>query len=178
MRVVAVPVKRHFQLLVLALIALASYGVLEYTRHNQATKAEHLPEISFYDKLERPVTLENFKGTVVLVNLWATWCPPCVAELPSLNRLQEKLPEGKFRVVAISLDKSSLKEIQGFLNAKGAKGLEVYWDKDRQAPLKWKYEGLPTSFLLDQAGAVIKRYDGPYEWDKEPLLKEIGAMLP
>jgi thiol-disulfide isomerase/thioredoxin len=177
MRVVAVPVKRHFQLLVLALIVLASYGVLEYTRHNQAEKLAQLPEIYFYDKLEHPVTLENFKGTVVLVNLWATWCPPCVAELPSLNRLQEKLPGKKFRIVAISLDKSSLKDIQGFLNAKGAKNLDVYWDKDRRVPLKWKYEGLPTSFLLDRTGAVVKRYEGPYAWDTEPLLKEIRALL-
>jgi thiol-disulfide isomerase/thioredoxin len=177
---VGVSVKLHFQLLALALIALASYGVAGYVSHNHAANpasAAKLPEIYFYDKLGRAVTLDSFKGKAVLVNLWASWCPPCVAELPSLARLRGKLPGEKFSVVAISMDRTSLKEIGGFLKARGAGNLDIYWDKDRQAPLKWKYAGLPTSFLLDRNGIILKQYNGGYEWDSGDLLKEIGSLL-
>ena len=179
MGVATVPVKLHFQFLALTLvlIALAAYGAVRYAGHNNATSQTRLPAIYFYDKSERQITLDSFQGKVVLVNLWASWCLPCVVELPALDRMQGQLPGDKFRVVAISMDKSSLQEIRGFLNARGVKNLDVYWDKDRQAPLKWRYEGLPTSFLLDRNGAMVKRYDGPYEWDREPLLQEIGALL-
>jgi thiol-disulfide isomerase/thioredoxin len=173
---VIVPVKLHFQLLAFVVILLAAYGSIRYLAHKPET-FPYLPEISFYDKSDRTITLESFKGKVVLVNLWAGWCLSCVAELPSLARLQEKLPADKFLVVAISMDKTSLKEIGRFLQARGAGALDIYWDKDRQVPLKWKYDGLPTSFLLDRNGALLKQYNGGYKWDSEALLEEIGAVL-
>jgi len=169
MEAVIVPVKRHFQLLALVLIAVLSYGTLQYASRGRTTPADRLPEIYFYDKLDRRITLDHFKGKVVLVNLWANWCLPCVEELPALARLQEKQSGEPFVVLAIAMDKSSLRETRRFLDAKGAKNLEVYRDKDRQVPLRWKYEGLPTSFLLDRDGSVVKRYNGGHEWDREPI---------
>ena len=177
MRVVAVPVKRHFWVVLLAFVALAAYGVVRFATY-KASPAQRLSAIYFYDKSENKVSLDAFKGKVVLVNLWATWCTPCIAELPSLDRLQEKFPAEKFQVVAIAMDRSSIAALQKFMKKQHVKNLAVYWDKDKQVPLKWKYEGLPTSYLLNQQGNVIKRYDGAYKWDSEPLLKEIKALLP
>lgn len=180
MEAVSMPVKLHFQLIVFILMAMAIFGFGDYAMHRAANHQAHknrLPEIYFYDKSEHQVSLENFKGKAVLVNLWASWCVPCITELPALDRLQKKLPNDKFMVVAVSLDKLSLQEVQAFLRGKGIKNLEVYLDKDRQVPLKWTYEGLPTSFLLDQTGAIVERYDGPYDWDRGPILKKIKALL-
>lgn len=133
-----------------------------------------LPVVYFYDKSGKKLTLNDFKGKVVLVNLWATWCPPCIAELPSMARLQKEMPADKFTVVAISMDtKLSMKEIAAFLKKNGAGNLEVYWDKDRQLPMKWKYEGLPTSFLIDGEGNTVKRYDGPVVWDEGETVREV-----
>lgn len=137
----------------------------------------HVPTLSFYGKSDSGVTFDNFKGKVVLVNLWATWCPPCVAELPSLDRLQTMLPPDKFQVVAISLDTTSMKTVIDFLRKHHIQHLIPYWDKDRQVPLKWVYGGLPTSFLVNADGYVIKQYDGPFEWDNQHMVSEIEGQL-
>ena len=166
-------VKRHFQLYVLVLVVVAvCFGfVFHYSTIGPAEGG--LPPVSFYDKDNHKISLEDFRGKYVLVNLWATWCPPCVAELPSLARLQQKFPHERFEVVALSLDRSDFAAVKKFLRAKGGSQLDAYWDKDREVPLKWTYEGLPTSFLLDPEGRLIKRYTGSLEWDKGPVLTEI-----
>lgn len=174
------PVKLHLQVLVVVLVALGTYGVFNYaaTAASQSDIQEvKLPPLYFYDKQDQKVTLDHFKGQALLVNLWATWCVPCIAELPSLDRLQDKLASQNFKIVAISLDRSSLAEVNRFLQKKQVRHLQSYWDKDRQVPLKWKYEGLPTSFLLDEKGVILKRYDGPFEWDSKERMQEIKSLL-
>lgn len=173
-------VKLHF--LLFALVVAGTIGGYMALRQGMlpvvlpGKAAESLPAITFYDKSDAPVTLDQFKGKAVLVNLWATWCPPCVHELPALDRLQEKMG-GKLAVVALSVDTSSSAELEAFLTAKGVKTLAVYSDRDKQVPLKWKYDGLPTSYLIDKNGNILRRYEGPYAWDQDEMLKEIGAAL-
>ena len=170
-------VKRQFLFFIFVVIALASYVGVRATMAQNHPSLPPLPTVNFYDKSDKKVTLEDFKGRVVLVNLWATWCTPCVAELPSLDKLQKMLPEDKFSVVAISMDTSSMKAVSDFLKKRNIKNLQAYWDKDRQMPLKWKYDGLPTSFLLDHDGNVVARYDGPFMWDKDPMLANIKDLV-
>jgi len=174
---VSVPVKRHVLFFVFVAIALSSYVAVRAIKSGNHPDLPRLPAISFYDKSGAKLTLDDFKGRVVLVNLWATWCAPCVAELPSLDRLQKALPEDKFKIVAISMDTTSMKTVADFLKKRNVKNLTVYWDKDRQVPLKWTYEGLPTSFLLDRDGNTVARYDGPEVWDNDPELKDIRALV-
>ena len=170
-------VKRQVSFFLFAALVLASYvaarAIIGTTGFENAASLSRLPAVSFYDKSGARLTLDDFKGRVVLVNLWATWCTPCVAELPSLDRLQKSLPADKFKIVAISMDTTSMEAVTAFVQKRGVKNLDVYWDKDRQLPLKWSYEGLPTSFLLDRDGNTVKRYDGPEVWDKGNVLEEI-----
>ena len=162
----------------LALMALAA-GLAAYAVFYRSAPLEPLPEIVFYDGNEKPVTLKFFSGRPALVNLWATWCAPCVAELPALDRLEKVFPGGGgLKVVAISLDRTSLKDVEAFLQRQGIGNLDVYWDKDRQVPLRWKYEGLPQSFLLDAKGRVVRVYIGPREWDQPGIIADIKAALP
>lgn len=167
------PVKRHFLFFVLAALLLASYGAIKDLK---GAAHSALAPVSFYDKSEKAVTLDAFKGKVVLVNLWATWCTPCVGELPLLENLQKKLPGDKFALVAISQDITSLPDIQAFLKKRGVK-IEPYWDKDRQIPLQWKYRGLPTSFLINAKGQVVRQYDGAFEWDKGATFRQIEELV-
>jgi len=175
---VSVTVKRQVLFFLFAAAVLASYVAIRTitggTGFEKHVPLPRLPAVSFYDKSGTKVTLDDFRGRVVLVNLWATWCPPCIAELPSLDRLQKMLPEDKFAVVAISMDTTSMEAVAGFLKKRSVKNLDVYWDKDRQLPLKWKYDGLPTSFLLDRDGNVMKRYDGPVVGD---MLNEVKTLV-
>lgn len=162
-----------------ALIALLGYGiatmVLSYRADNKenistVTKNNTPPPITFYDAKGAKKKLEDFRGQRVLVNLWATWCTPCVAELPSLAKLQD------VTVIAISLDRNGKPEkIAEFLKKHGAEKLDVYLDTDRQIPSAWEklYQGLPTSFLLDTRGNIIDTFAGPFEWDKPDILKRV-----
>ena len=131
----------------------------------------------FYDLEGNAKTLSDFKGHVTLVNLWATWCPPCVAELPSLDRLQAMLKKEGLKVAAISLDRKQASDVTAFLQARNIEYLSAYWDQDRQIALKWKYGGIPVSYLLDAQGNVIKRYEGPYEWTEGVVLEDIRKAL-
>lgn len=186
------PVKpRILYLWVVALTALLSYGIgsliLSHPFDNReniavpdtnAATVKTLPAAYFFDGKDEKKTLADFKGHVVLVNLWATWCPPCVAELPSLDKLQAKLDKKGFRVVAVSMDrKGTMNDIKAFLEKHGADHLAPYWDKDRQILGSWDYEGIPVSFLLDAEGNLRETLAGPYVWDKPEMVEKIEKLL-
>ncbi len=136
-----------------------------------------LPALSFVDRQGAVTDLSQFRGQVVLVNLWATWCPPCVAELPSLEILQARLrPEG-FAVVALSLDRGDVAKVAEFWDNRGIEQLDFYWDRDGLAPRRWTYEAIPTSFLLDRTGKVVKTYAGAYKWDEEEIFRDIERQV-
>lgn len=176
-------VKPHFQILIVLVVALISYGTLRAIQTPPVQDRENIEapwflfEAYFYNAAGQKVTLADFQDKVVLVNLWATWCPPCVVELPSLDTLQAKLRDKPFKVVAIAMDRSGVLPVQGFLAGRGIELLDVYWDKDRQIPLKWPYSGLPASFLLDRGGRVVARYDGPQEWHQGEIYNQIVSLL-
>ncbi len=180
------PVKRHFKNISLVFLLLAAGTILYMaisgaqqtpTVNKENTAPFVLPEVVVVDGTETPVTLEVFTGQVVLVNLWATWCPPCVVELPSLDSLQARFKDNGFKVVAISMDRSSLDIIKNFLRERDIHFLDVYWDRDNEIPMKWKYRGLPTSFLIDRAGNVVETFDGPYDWSKGAVFEKIKVLV-
>lgn len=160
-------------LLGLALGYLATHAI--YVKNQPVPGA--LPTLTFVDRAGQPVTLDEFRGQMVLVNLWATWCPPCVAELPSLEILNARLRDKGFAVVAIALDREGLEKVTAFWDAREIEQLDFYWDKDSQVPRRWTYEGIPTSYLLDRTGKVIKTYNGAYKWDEEEIFNEIAAIV-
>lgn len=136
-----------------------------------------LPDVTFYDAEGKPVRLADFAGEVLLVNLWAMWCPPCVAELPALDTLQAKLRERGLHVLPISLDSKPVAEVAEFLAARRVEQISLYIDTDRQIPMKWTYAGIPASFLVGRDGVVIEQFDGPREWDTGPVFAAIEAQL-
>jgi thiol-disulfide isomerase/thioredoxin len=159
-----------YGLLIFAMII--AVGILAHGRQTIAPSAPALPVITFYDAADEKVTVADFKGTVTLVHLWATWCPPCIAEMPKLDQLQADLGRGNFRIVAISLDRESIAAPQKFYQKNRITHLQLYWDKGRQVPLKWVYAGLPTSYLLDENGAILRQYNG-----EMPRLQDIRQVL-
>jgi thiol-disulfide isomerase/thioredoxin len=127
---------------------------------------EALPNVSFQDGNEKPVTLESFKGRVVLLNLWATWCLPCRKEMPALDRLQAALGGPDFEVVALSIDRAGVAGTRKFLESVGVSKLKLYADPTARLANELKAIGLPTTLLLDRQGREIGRLIGPAEWDE------------
>ena len=123
------------------------------------------------------VTLEAFEGQVVLLNFWATWCAPCVREMPSLDRLQAALgPEG-LAVVAVSEDRAGLKAVEPFFMETGLEHLEIYLDPKGKFWREFGVRGLPTTYLIDRQGRLIGAMEGPAEWDEEDAVALIRFYL-
>ena len=138
---------------------------------------EALPEISFNDAAGKTLTIADFKGRTVLMNLWATWCAPCREEMPSLDRLQQALGSDKFEVVALSLDKGGAVASQKFLDEVKAKALKLYVDATGKQAGALKLVGMPTTILINKDGLEVGRLAGPAEWDSAEAKTLIEAAM-
>jgi thiol-disulfide isomerase/thioredoxin len=138
---------------------------------------DDVPGFKFTDGDERPLTLADWKGKVVLLNLWATWCGPCRKEMPGLDRLQGELGSDDFEVVALSVDRKGIKPSAKFLKEVGAENLGLYVDDTAKAMFEMRARGLPATFLIDRDGRLIGRLVGPAEWDTEEAKTLIEAAI-
>lgn len=136
-----------------------------------------LPEVPFRNGEDKEVKLSDWKGRVVMLNLWATWCAPCRHEMPSLNRLQEQFGSDQFEVVALSVDRKGLAASAKFLEETKASSLGLYVDKSTDALQTLGVIGLPATLLIDRQGREIGRLLGPAEWDSDEAKALIKAAL-
>ncbi len=113
-----------------------------------------------------PVRLADFKGRVVVLNFWATWCAPCVREMPSLDRLQAALEDRDLAVLAVSIDRGGAKVIRPFAKRLGLERLGLYHDPKGALFKAFGVTGLPTTFLIDRRGQIVGAYPGAAEWDE------------
>ncbi len=142
-----------------------------------------LPDVSFLDAEGRPITLEDLKGRVLLVNLWATWCVPCRKEMPELDHLEAALGGPDFHVVAINLDTRDPEKPRAFLRDTGVTHLAPFTDPKGQSFQALRSVGrgfgLPTTLLVDRDGCELGFLAGPAAWggaDAQALVKAaIGA---
>ena len=118
------------------------------------------------------VSLESLRGRVVLLNFWATWCPPCLEEMPSLEDLNQKMMGKNFSVIAISVDEMGFKSIEPFLE-KVPLTFQILNDGSGDVAELYGVHLLPETFLIDQEGKIIDHYQGPRDWKDEKIVSEI-----
>jgi thiol-disulfide isomerase/thioredoxin len=136
-----------------------------------------LPDVAFHDAAGRPVHLSDFRGKVVVLNIWATWCGPCRKEMPTLDRLQAKLGGSNFEVVALSADSTGPGAVRKFFRFIGVRHLSTYIDESSEALSILRVPALPTTLLLDRNGAEIGRLTGPAEWDSAVMLRFLRGVI-
>lgn len=138
-----------------------------------------LPNVRFADGNGRAMTLQDFRGKFVLLNIWATWCPPCRLEMPTLDRLQARLGGPDFEVLALSIDQGpqSLYLVQEFYLQSAVKSLATYIDSSGGASRDLGAAGLPTTLLIDRDGREIGRKMGLAEWDSPEVIDLIRGYL-
>jgi thiol-disulfide isomerase/thioredoxin len=132
---------------------------------------------SFTDHDDAPLTLADFHGRVVLLNLWATWCGPCRKEMPALDRLQEKLGGSGFTVLPLSIDHRGRDAVAHFYRELGLKSLGIYLDKSANVTYAVNAVGMPTTLLIDAQGRELGRIIGPTEWDGAAMLSRLTSYL-
>lgn len=147
----------------------SSDGSEEATTAARAPDAD-IPLVSEFD-------LKAYRGKVLVLNFWATWCGPCVREMPSLVRLQQRLGGDSFTVIALSEDLKGFDVITPFIAKHELGALPVFHDPKGRSLLALKVLGLPTSVLFDRAGNELGRLTGHAEWDSDEAVVLIRHFL-
>ena len=131
----------------------------------------------FHDAEGRERRFADWKGKVVVVNFWATWCPPCLKEMPSLDRLAAALEGGEAEVVAISTDRGDAAKPKKWLADNAITALGFYHDRGIRLATASAILGQPTTLILDRQGREVARFQGDAEWDSADALAVIRAVV-
>jgi thiol-disulfide isomerase/thioredoxin len=146
-----------------------------------AEKPLRLPDLAFSDAAGRAHSLADWRGRVMLFNLWATWCVPCRKEMPALDALQAKLGGGNFEVVAVNIDTRDPDKPRNWLKEVGITRLAYYADPSAKVfqdlKLVGRAFGMPTTLIVDPAGCEIGTVAGPAEWASEDAVRLVTAAL-
>lgn len=136
-----------------------------------------LPDgITFTDGSGKALTLKDFAGKTVVLSLWATWCPPCLNEMPALDRLQKAMGGETFTVVALNQDRGGAKVATQWLADKGL-GLAVYADPKGSVARALEAAGLPTTVVIDAQGFERARLIGEAEWDSAEMQEKLRGLM-
>jgi thiol-disulfide isomerase/thioredoxin len=136
-----------------------------------------LPEIRFRDDQGHDLTLTDFQGRVVLLNVWATWCVPCRKEMPTLDRLQAWLGGKDFLVMALSIDRKGIEAVKDFYREVGVEGLAIYLDPSGKGSHSLAIPGVPTTLLINREGHEIARKLGEARWDSPEMVSLVERTI-
>jgi thiol-disulfide isomerase/thioredoxin len=142
-----------------------------------ATPPQPAPEVGFTDMEGKPVKLADFKGKLLVLNLWATWCLPCLEEMPSLEQLQINIPD-KLVVIAVSEDRGGKTVVDPFLEKLGLKKVKIYLDPKSDVGHAFEVRGLPTSIVIGADGKVLGKVEGAADWDSIEMRDALTPLLP
>lgn len=134
-----------------------------------------LPAISFTDENGNPLTPDFWRGKVILLNVWATWCGPCREEMPTLDRRQAACGSERFEVVALSIDRAGV--VRRFFDEVGIAHLGIFIDQTMRASRDLRIFGLPGTLLIGPDGQELGRLIGPAEWDAPEMVAFFKAVI-
>jgi thiol-disulfide isomerase/thioredoxin len=135
-----------------------------------------LPEFGFTDAAGAEKTVAGFAGRPLLLNFWATWCPPCVAEMPALDRAQAALAGEGWAMLALSSDRGGRAQVEPFYKRTEIRHLAIWLDPRGAAARAFGARGLPTSVVVDRQGREVARLEGSAAWDHPQFLELLRAM--
>jgi thiol-disulfide isomerase/thioredoxin len=135
------------------------------------------PETEFLTATGETVTLASFRGKVLLVNFWATWCAPCVKEMPSIGRLRDKIADKDFAILAVSEDRKGAEVAVPFLKKLGVENITPYFDTRMSLARGFRLVGMPTTYLIDKEGRIRGSLAGTAEWDSDEAVAMIEKLL-
>jgi thiol-disulfide isomerase/thioredoxin len=155
-------------------VAIAQSPLKNFVVHESP---KPVPTIAFEDERGRHRSLADFRGKVVLLNIWATWCVPCRKEMPALDRLEGTLGGQTFEIVALSIDRGGMDVVRKFFAEIGIHNLAMYLDTSGKAARELGAVGLPTTLLIDRDGRETGRLIGPAEWDAPEMVGLVRCII-
>lgn len=165
-------------LMLTAFVMLASGCSKGTSVQKKATVAENkpAPDIAVSSLQNVPLRLSDLKGKVVLLNFWATWCPPCREEIPSMIKLNNFMAGKPFQMVAVSIDEGGQSSVELFLKESGF-GLPAYIDLENKASKTYGITGVPETFIIDKNGILKKKVVGPLAWDSPEVIGFLEGLM-
>lgn len=142
----------------------------------KAPAPRRAPDFTLKDLDGKPHKLSDYRGKVVVVNFWATWCPPCRAEMPSMERTYEALKGRPFAMVGVEVGEE-WESVQAFVEQTGVK-YPILLDSDSAVSRNWHVVGLPTSYVIDAEGQVVGVIVGGRDWSEPAMRDRLTRLLP
>lgn len=155
-------------------IGVAHAGPQGFALHDDP---QAIANVRFVTEDGTRMDIEDFRGKVILVNVWATWCVPCREEMPTLDALQAELGSDRFEVVALSIDRAGPQVVRRFFDEIGVKHLGMYVDMTMLSATALRTVGLPTTLLINADGQELGRLVGPAEWDDPEMVSFLHSFI-
>lgn len=170
-------------LIITCLTLLASYAYPQSSyKDNELTNlkihknAIKLPNIEFIDQSGNKISNLNFLGQVSVINLWATWCPPCVKELPSIDRLAKIVSQDQIKIYAVSQDRAGNKIVPAYFKKLNLKNLTIFLDNQASLMAAFRTPVLPTTIIIDKKGMEVARLVGEISWDSPEVISYLKKI--
>jgi peroxiredoxin len=163
----------RFRFLILLLLLSSAFAA--QAGLHETDELMDAPQLELADDDGKVHRLESYRGRVLVVNFWASWCTPCVRELPSLNRLRKEFADQPFEILGVNVAEPP-NRLKRFFKRQPI-DFPVLYDRESEAFYAWEVKGLPTSFVIDRDGKVRYLVKGAIEWDSEETIDIIGSLL-
>jgi len=170
-------------LIVLIIIGVITFFLLQTKDNNfTLTKAPQIktgksaPDFNLPDLDGTMVRITDYKGKVVLLNIWATWCPPCVEEMPSMENLYKELNKDGFEILAISIDASGADTVRAFMK-KHKLSFKTLVDPKGTIQRQYQTTGIPESIIIDKNGKIVEKIIGPRNWDSAEAIQYFRNLI-
>jgi thiol-disulfide isomerase/thioredoxin len=134
------------------------------------------PDLQFTDASGKPLTLASFRGSGLVVNIWATWCGPCVAELPTFAAIGQNLAKSKILILPISVDLDGVKVVKPFYASHDIKNLPILLDPDGSVTGVLNAPGIPVTIIISPQGQIVGRLDGSANWNSPTTLALVRQL--
>ena len=157
------------------LLAVMLYRVVPYLETHNVAVGDKAPDFDLTADDGSGLSLSDYAGKYVLLNFWATWCPPCVEEIPSLNALHDQLNDGGLVVLGVSVDEDK-EEYDRFLS-RSRVVFPTVRDPERSASTLYGTVKYPETYLIDREGVVIRKYIGPENWNRSDIVNYLSSLL-
>ena len=138
-------------------------------------KLKRYDDLTFLDADNNQISIKNYKGNLILLNFWATWCSPCKEEMPSLNNLQKKKDLNNLKIFPINIGKDNLEKSLNFFENLNIKDLKIYFDSPISLAKKLQLRGIPTSILINKDGFEFARIIGSIDFENENFVKWLSG---
>jgi peroxiredoxin len=149
---------------------------INYLKPSAVAVGRPAPDFTASDMNGRTIRLSDYRGKVVILNIWATWCPPCVDEMPSLEKLYRKFKDQNFALLAVSIDSDGITAVAPFMTRHGLT-FPALIDSQAAIQTSYKITGVPETFIIDKKGILVRKIIGPLDWTAPEVLDYIRNLI-